>query len=293
MTTEDPLRVALAQVRPGPDLDRNLDELAAMALQARRKGAQWLLLPEYAAMLHSSRQAMRAAADRADDVEAAVRSLARDLGMWVLLGSMVVPDGPQRMFNRSLLFDAEGRLAARYDKLHLFDATLPDGRTIRESSAYTAGDEAVAVDTPWGRVGLSICYDLRFPGLYRALALAGAQILVVPAAFARATGAAHWHALLRARAIENGAFVLAPATCGDSPGGRASYGHSLALGPWGDTLGELDDEPGCLVVPLDLAAVARVRAELPGLSHERAFSLRLAGPSPFVPSDGMPHDTTA
>ncbi|MPS27275.1 MAG: carbon-nitrogen hydrolase family protein [Alcaligenaceae bacterium] len=293
MTAEAPPRVALAQVRPGPDLDRNLDDLADMAMRARRDGAQWLLLPEYAAMLHGSGQAMRAAADRAGEVEAAVRGLARDLGMWVLLGSLVVPDGPRRMVNRSLLFDAEGRLAARYDKLHLFDATLPDGRTIRESSAYAAGDEAVAVDTPWGRVGLSICYDLRFPGLYRALARAGARILVVPAAFARATGAAHWHALLRARAIENGAFVLAPATCGDSPGGRASYGHSLALGPWGDTLGELGDEPGCLVVPLDLAAVDRVRAQLPGLAHERAFNLRLIGPSSSFPSDGMPHDTTA
>ncbi|WP_296555425.1 carbon-nitrogen hydrolase family protein [Pigmentiphaga sp.] len=293
MTAEAPPRVALAQVRPGPDLDRNLDDLADMAMRARRDGAQWLLLPEYAAMLHGSGQAMRAAADRAGEVEAAVRGLARDLGMWVLLGSLVVPDGPRRMVNRSLLFDAEGRLAARYDKLHLFDATLPDGRTIRESSAYAAGDEAVAVDTPWGRVGLSICYDLRFPGLYRALARAGARILVVPAAFARATGAAHWHALLRARAIENGAFVLAPATCGDSPGGRASYGHSLALGPWGDTLGELGDEPGCLVVPLDLAAVDRVRAQLPGLAHERAFNLRLIGPSSPFPSDGMPHDTTA
>jgi len=292
MMPETGLRVALAQLRPDADLGRNLDDIAAAAIRARRAGAHWLLLPEYAAMLHGSRREMRAAAERAGEVEAAVAGLAHDLGMWILLGSLVVPDGPERMFNRSLLFDAEGRLAARYDKLHMFDVALPDGREIRESSAYTAGAEAVAADTPWGRVGLSICYDLRFPGLYRTLARAGATVFAVPAAFVRATGEAHWHALLRARAIENGAFVLAPATCGDSPGGRASYGHSLVFDPWGKLLGELGTEPDCLVVTIDPAEAARVRSRLPSLAHEREFRVRVAGCPSLSSSDGIRHEAS-
>jgi predicted amidohydrolase len=192
----------------------------------------------------------------------------------VLLGSLTVTTDEARIANRSYLIAADGDVAARYDKLHMFDAVLPSGRTIRESSAYRPGDEAVAAATPWGLVGLTICYDLRFPQLYRALAQAGCRMLAVPSAFTQATGAMHWHALLRARAIENAAFVLAPATCGVHPGDHGTYGHSLIVDPYGNVLADGGEAPGIAAADLDLAAADRARASLPSLLHDRPFAMR-------------------
>ena len=271
--------VALGQLEPGPSLEANLAAIDRLGGEAVAGGAGWLVLPEFASFLHGSRREMAAAAARADEVTEHLGALARRLHLWILLGSLAVPiggDAHGRMANRSLLFDADGQVVARYDKLHLFDATLPDGRQILESRGYAGGDRAVLADTPWGRIGLSICYDLRFPQLYRALARAGAEILVVPAAFARQTGPAHWHPLLTARAIECGAYVLAPATCGISPGGRDSHGHALAVDPWGHPLGELGDAPGCLFVALDPDAPGRARSLLPTLEHDRPFTVHTA-----------------
>ncbi|VTU22340.1 (R)-stereoselective amidase [Variovorax sp. PBS-H4] len=272
-------RVALAQLEPGPDLDANLAEVARLARKAADQGASWILLPEYATFLHGSRTEMRHAAERAESVLDAIRALAARHSIWVLLGSMVVPNG-DKMSNRSLLLDSNGDIAASYDKLHMFDVELAGGRRILESSAYAPGNEAVVVATPFGKVGLSICYDLRFPGLYRRLAQAGAEVIVVPSAFATATGPAHWRPLLTARAIENTAFVLAPATCGSSPGGRSTHGRTLALDPWGNAMGELETEPSALLfVDLDLGLVEEVRRQIPSLRADRAFNVREISPS--------------
>jgi predicted amidohydrolase len=176
------------------------------------------------------------------------------------------------MVNRSLLLSAQGEVVAAYDKIHMFDATLPGGTVIRESGAYRPGERAVVAQTPWGGLGLSVCYDLRFPQLYRALAQRGAVMLSVPSSFQRETGSAHWHVLLRARAIENAAFVIAPALCGDHPGNRMTYGHSLVVDPWGEVIADGGEAPGIVYADLDLGQVEKVRGMLPSLSHDRAFA---------------------
>lgn len=272
--------VALAQLTPGPDLDENLATIEGWGAEAAAAGAEWLLLPEYASFLHGRRREMAQAAARWKDVIGTLSRLARRHRLWVLLGSLVLPGPDGKLLNRSVWLDEAGRLVAWYDKLHLFDVKLPDGREIFESRAYVAGATAVVARAPWAEVGLSICYDLRFPQLYRALAAAGAQVLVVPSAFARQTGPAHWRALLQARAIENSAWVLAPATCGTSPGERESHGHSLVVDPWGQVTAELADEPGLLLASIDAAAVDVARRRLPGLQHDRPFAVR----RPAVPA---------
>lgn len=282
------LTVALGQWAPGGDLDDNLAIVERLAVQAAEAGAQWLLLPEYATFLHARRREMVLAAQRAAEVERRLCALAAAHGLWLLVGSLAAPAGGERLANRSLLIDSQGRLAARYDKLHMFDADLPGGVSIRESIAYAPGNEAVVVETPWAHVGLSICYDLRFPQLYRALAQAGAEVLVVPAAFMPATGA-HWQPLLSARAIECGAYVLAPAACGQSAGGRTSHGHSLIVNPWGEVVAALGEGPGCLIHRLSLDEVADARARLPSLRHDRPFDLRvIAGASFPNPETSLP-----
>jgi predicted amidohydrolase len=192
--------------------------------------------------------------------------------VWLLVGSALVRREDGKAANRSALIGPDGAIATTYDKLHMFDVDLPTGERVRESAAYEPGDRAVTVEAAGAPLGLTICYDMRFPALYRALAVAGAQVLTVPSAFTRPTGAAHWHVLLRARAIETGSFVLAPAQGGIHEDGRGTFGHSLAVGPWGEVLGELDhDEPGVLVVDLDLAAAGKARAAIPALANAREF----------------------
>jgi predicted amidohydrolase len=269
----DILRVACLQLNSGSDLTANVANVRAMARQAAAGGAKFVLTPEYALMLDGRGRVMREGALPADGGAALgeMRELARDLGVWLLLGSLTVRTEEERIANRSVLVAADGAIVASYDKIHMFDVTLPDGKVIRESSAYRPGDRAVVADTPWGRLGLTVCYDLRFPGLYRALAQAGAQFISVPSSFQRQTGKAHWHALLRARAIENECYVIAPAMCGDHPGDRQTYGHSLIVDPWGEIIADGGDAPGIVHGEIDLTRVAKVRKMIPALEHDRDF----------------------
>jgi predicted amidohydrolase len=266
-------RVALLQMQTGNDLAANLESVRAMTHEAAAGGAQFVLTPEYSLMMDGSGRVMR---ERALDAEGEpvlpdLQALARELSVWMLVGSLTLKTDGERIANRSYLLADDGRVVASYDKIHMFDVTLPDGKVIRESSAYCPGDRAVIAETPWGKLGLTVCYDLRFPQLYRALAKAGARYLTVPSSFQRATGKVHWHTLLKARAIENACFVLAPAMCGEHPGNRTTYGHSLVVDPWGEVLADGGEAPGIVYADLDPAHVDRVRGMLPCLEHDREF----------------------
>ncbi|HEX2830648.1 MAG TPA: carbon-nitrogen hydrolase family protein [Burkholderiales bacterium] len=270
MTT---FKAALLQMQTGNDIEANLDAVKSMAREAAAGGARFVMLPEYALMMDGSGRNMRDNALPADGgpVLLQLRALARELKVWLLVGSLTLKTDDGRMTNRSLLLSDSGELVASYDKIHMFDATLPDGKVIRESSAYCPGDRAVVADTPWGKLGLTVCYDLRFPQLYRALAQAGARYLTVPSSFQRATGKDHWHPLLQARAIENACFVFAPAMCGEHPGNRSTYGHSLVVDPWGKILADGGESPGIVYADIDPARVDKVRGMLPCLTHDVAF----------------------
>jgi predicted amidohydrolase len=267
------LRVACLQLNSGSDLPANVATVRALAREAAGNGAQFVLTPEYAFMLDGRGRVMRDGAlpDDGGEVLAEMRELARELQVWLLLGSLTVRTEEERIANRSVLVAADGAIIASYDKIHMFDVTLPDGKVIRESSAYLPGDRAVIADTPWGKLGLTVCYDLRFPALFRALARAGAAFISVPSSFQRQTGKAHWHPLLRARAIENECFIFAPAMCGDHPGDRQTYGHSLIIDPWGEILADGGEAPGIVFGEIDLARVAKVRRMIPSLEHDREF----------------------
>jgi predicted amidohydrolase len=265
-------RVALFQARTGIDPEANAKALVGAVEQAAAGGAAMLFTPEMSGLLDRDRQ--RAAANlrlpEEDPVLAAVREAAAKAGLWVHLGSLAVrrADEP-RLANRAFLIDNTGAIRATYDKLHLFDVDLPTGESWRESAAYESGETAVVAETPVGPLGLSICYDLRFPDLFRALTDAGATAIAIPAAFTVPTGQAHWHVLMRARAIEAGVFVIAAAQAGRHEDGRETYGHSLVVGPWGEMLLDMGPEPGLAFAEIDLADVASVRARVPALSHRR------------------------
>ena len=264
---------AILQMTGGIDPADNARTLAAAVDEAAYRGAAMLFTPEMSGLLDRDRARAAASivAEGEDRVLAAVREAAAKRGLWIQLGSLAVRREDGRYANRGFVIDAGGTIRARYDKLHLFDVALPGGETWRESASYAPGDSAVAVDTPLGRVGVSICYDLRFPALYAALTAAGATILAVPAAFTRPTGAAHWHVLLRARAIEQAAFVIAAAQTGVHPDGRETYGHSLAIDPWGEVLLDMGETPELALVEIDPAIGEDVRARIPVLDHRRAI----------------------
>jgi len=267
-------KAACVQLNSGNDLAANLRVAETAIRSAAASGAQLIMLPEYAAMMDGSGRVMRENSPAEDGHPALdrFRVLARETKAWLLVGSLTIKVDDERMVNRSYLLSATGEIAARYDKIHMFDCTLPSGKVIRESSAYRPGEAAVIAPTPWGPLGMTICYDLRFPQLYRALAQAGALFLAVPSSFQRETGVAHWHALLRARAIENLSYVFAPAMCGEHPGNRTTYGHSLIIDPWGKVLAELGDEPGIALADIDVERVAKVRGMLPSIEHDRPFT---------------------
>lgn len=267
-------KAACVQLNSGNDMAANLQAAETAIRAAAAKGAHLILLPEYAALLDGSGRVMREHSPVEEQHPALTkfRAFAHDSGAWLLVGSLTVKIDDERMVNRSYLLSPEGTITARYDKIHMFDVTLPSGKVIRESSAYRPGDQAVIAATPWGPLGMTICYDLRFPQLYRALAKAGALFLAVPSSFQRETGVAHWHALLRARAIENLSYVFAPAMCGDHPGNRMTYGHSLIIDPWGKIVAELGTEPGIAIADINVDEVLRVRGMLPALEHDRVFS---------------------
>ena len=274
------LRAGLVQTCAGDDPAANLARTAELIRQAAAGGAQWVLTPEVTNIVTFSRrlQADRLRVEAEDETLAGLRDLAAELGIWLLAGSLALKAGDDdRFVNRSFLIDATGGIAARYDKIHMFDVEVGEGETYRESSAYRPGERAVTAATPWGTVGLTICYDMRFPALYRALAEAGAGVLTVPSAFTRPTGAAHWHVLLRARAIETGCFVLAPAQTGTHPAAegarvRKTYGHSLAVAPWGEVLADAGEAVGVSLVDLDLDRIAEARGRVPALANARPFA---------------------
>ena len=278
-----PLHVACLQTRPMPDFASACDEALRLAETAAGRGAEFLLLPEYCGGLVTEGAAIRApAAPEAEHpVVRALADFAAARGVWVMVGSVAVPGPGGRILNRGLTLDAQGRIVARYDKLHMFDIRLSETEVYRESASVAPGDRAVLVPTPWGPVGHTICYDLRFAQLYRSLAQAGAAMLAVPAAFTAKTGAAHWHVLNRARAIENGAFVLAPCAWGPVPGGGAAYGHSLIVGPWGEVVADAGEGEGVISAVIDLDAVAEARGRIPSLTHDRPF----APPAAAGPAD--------
>jgi predicted amidohydrolase len=268
-------RVALVQLRTPAEQGPALAHAEPLIRQAAAGGAQLILTPEGSNLLQKDRPKMMAAMKplAEDTFVLGVQALAAELKVWILIGSVLVarPDG--KAANRSLLIDAAGRIVANYDKVHMFDVDLPNGDRYRESSLYEPGTEASLAKTPWATLGLTICYDVRFPYLHRALAKGGAEILTVPAAFTAPTGEAHWEVLLRARAIETGAFVLAPAQGGLHEDGRATWGRSIAIDPWGRILALADnDEPGVIFADIDVAEVAKARQSIPSLINERAFS---------------------
>jgi predicted amidohydrolase len=270
------VRVAALQMTSGTTPGPNLDALAALAREAAAKGAQYALSPEVSVVFAENREGLRAVAGPWENNPAIARAaeIARDTGLWLHLGSLAValPDG--RFANRSVLFRPDGAVAATYDKIHLFDATLPGLKQYRESETYAGGDRTVIATAAGFRLGLTICYDVRFPALHRALAEAGAQMLAVPAAFTVPTGEAHWEVLLRARAIETGCFVIAAAQAGRHENGRSTWGHSMIVDPWGKVAGQLGGEgQGVLVADVDLAAVAEARGNVPALANARPFSL--------------------
>lgn len=268
------IRIACLQMNSGNEFAANMGAYSVMAREAARNGAKFILSPEYFLMIDGTGRVMRQAAldEHGEPALSAITALAQELGVWLLAGSITLKNsGDDRMYNRSILISADGEVVASYDKIHMFDVTLPDGKVIRESSAYRPGEHAVLAQTPWGRLGMTICYDLRFPGLFRALAQAGAEFISVPASFQRQTGKAHWHTLLRARAIENECFVLAPAMCGDHPGNRQSFGHTLVVDPWGEIIAEGGDLPEIVYADIEPRRVAKVRGMIPSLDHDRPF----------------------
>ncbi len=269
------LRAGLVQLRSGRDMARNLADAAGLIRQAAGQGAALVATPEMTNILEPDRPRLRGLAkvQAEDESVAGFSALAAELGIWLNIGSLALMGDDGTLINRSLLFDPAGTLRAHYDKIHLFDVDLPTGESLRESHAYAGGSRAVVLDAAGYRLGLTICYDVRFPGLYRHLAQAGAEVITVPSAFTVPTGEAHWHVLLRARAIETGSFVLAAAQAGRHESGRETYGHSLAVAPWGEVLAEAGQDPCAVVVDLDLAQVTAARRRIPALAHDRPFSL--------------------
>ncbi|MDP3854129.1 carbon-nitrogen hydrolase family protein [Phenylobacterium sp.] len=268
------LRVGLIQTRTPAGHAAALAHVAPLVREAAAQGATFVVTPEGTNILQRDKAALLPQLTLLEDdpVVVGLQALAYELSIGVLIGSALVKRDDGKPVNRSVLISPHGEITATYDKIHMFDVDLPTGETARESATYEPGDRAVAVQAAEMKLGLTICYDVRFPALYRALALAGAEVIVTPAAFTRPTGEAHWEILLRARAIETGSFVLAPAQGGFHEDGRGTYGRSIAIGPWGEVLGKLDhDEPGVLVVDLDLSAVAKARTAIPALANAMAF----------------------
>src|SRR5450432_4157271 len=269
------MKVALIQTRTPATQDAALAHVLPMVREAAGAGAGFIATPEGTNVLQKDRAVLLPMLQPLEDdvVVGGLRQAAKDLGVWVLIGSALVRREDGKAANRSVLLGPDGAIAATYDKLHMFDVDLPTGESSRESATYEPGEVAVTARAGELKLGLTVCYDLRFPALYRALALAGAEVMTIPSAFTRPTGAAHWEVLMRARAIETGSFVLAPAPGGRHEDGRGTYGHSIAVAPWGEVLAHLDhDEPGVLVAELDLPAAARARAAIPALANARTFT---------------------
>ncbi len=271
----DTVRAACVQMTSGVEIAGNIEQSTALIRAAHADGAQIVGMPEVANLCQKSRRRALETA-RYEENEPALkawRELADELDIWLLAGSMVVKIAEDKLVNRAYMIAPDGAIAAKYDKIHMFDVDLPNGERYRESDLFEPGDKAVLVDSPWGGIGITICYDVRFPQLYRALAKAGANMIWTSAAFTRTSGKAHWHVMQRARAIETGSWILAPAQCGDHEDGRSTYGHAVIVSPWGEVVADAGEEPGYIVADLDLARVAEARQSIPTLSHDRDFAM--------------------
>jgi predicted amidohydrolase len=268
-------KAAMIQMRSGLTPAANVDAAAKLIAEAKANGADYVQTPEMTNILAANAQQLFAATsdENSDASLAAFRDLAKRLGIYVHVGSLAIKILPDKCANRAFLIDPQGEIVARYDKIHMFDVDLANGESYRESGRYRPGEQAKVADLPWGRLGITICYDLRFPALYRALAEAGASMLAIPSAFTKQTGEAHWHVLMRARAIENGCFVLAAAQGGQHEHGRSTYGHSLIVDPWGRVLAEGGTDPGVVMAEIDPAEVAAARSKVPSLQHGRRFEV--------------------
>jgi predicted amidohydrolase len=279
-----PFTAALIQMRTGLSPEASFEQAAALIRQAKAAGADYVQTPEMSNLMQENRKSLFALLQDEDHDKSLLgyRDLARGLKIFVHVGSLAVRASPERAANRSFLIDPAGDIVTRYDKIHMFDVDLGHGETYRESANYQPGDTAAIADLPWGRLGLTICYDLRFPALYRALAETGASFISIPSAFTRKTGEAHWHVLMRARAIETGCYILAAAQGGKHENGRETFGHSLIVDPWGTVLAEGGTEPGVVLAQIDPAKVASVRRSIPSLQHGRRFSVA-------DPHGGPPH----
>jgi predicted amidohydrolase len=268
-------KAAMIQMRSGMTPAANIDAAVRQIGEAKSAGADYVQTPEMTNILAGKREQLFATivAEEADSALATLRELARKLSLTVHIGSLAIKHSPERAVNRSFLIAPTGEIVARYDKIHMFDVDLANGESYRESNSYRPGETAVLADLPWGRLGLTVCYDLRFPALHRALAEAGATLLAIPSCFTRQTGEAHWHVLMRARAIENGCFVFAAAQAGKHENGRETFGHSLIVDPWGRILAEGGTEPGVVMAEIDMAEVSKARARIPSLQHGRRFEI--------------------
>ncbi len=272
-------RAALVQMCTGRDVAANVADASALIRDAAKGGAQYVQTPECTTFMDLGREALFAVTlpEYGNPSLDAFRALARELGIWLHIGSMAILVSADKVVNRSYVLAPDGAIAARYDKIHLFDVDLPGGESYRESASYNGGNKGVVVDLPWGGLGLTICYDLRFPQLHRALAQGGAKFLAVPAAFTRVTGEAHWHTLLRARAIEAQCFVFAACQGGRHEHGRETFGHSLIISPWGQILAEGGVHPTVIFADIDVRNVEDVRKRVPSLEHDRPFEVVRAG----------------
>lgn len=268
-------RAGIVQLRTGRNVGANIDTAAKLVREARSLGAEYVQTPEQTSLMEIDRASLFAhiVEEERDPALAAFRELARELKIHLHVGSLAVKASPDKAANRGFFIDPNGEIVGRYDKIHMFDVNLANGETYRESNTYRPGETAVVVAPPFCRVGLSICYDVRFPALYRALAEAGAEVITVPAAFTKQTGEAHWHLLLRARAVETGCFVLAAAQGGRHENGRETFGHSLVVDPWGRIVAEAGIDPGVTIADIDLALVAEARRKIPALEHGRRFEI--------------------
>jgi predicted amidohydrolase len=275
-----PFKAACVQMRGKRDPAENLEDAIRMIREAAKAGATYIQTPEISNIVNRDRPALLAAirTEADDPMLKALSALAKDLNIVIHIGSLAIKNG-DKVANRAFMIGQDGSLLARYDKLHLFDVDLPNGETWRESNTFTGGIEAVAVDLPEARLGMAICYDVRFPYLFRALADAGCSILTAPACFTKQTGEAHWSVLQRARAIENGAFMISAAQAGLHEDGRETYGHSIIVDPWGKVLAEAGNEPGIIMAEIDLAAVGDARGKIPALRHTRPVHVNLAKPT--------------
>ncbi len=265
---------ACLQLNSGREIEPNIRAASDLVRRARDAGADLIMTPEVSDMIEPKRASRleKARGEASHPMLAAFRDLARETGAHLLLGSLMLrEEGLDRLSNRSFLLGPQGDVLGRYDKIHMFDVDLPGGESYRESTVFQPGDRAVVAPLPWGSLGMTVCYDLRFPQLYRALAQGGADFMAIPAAFTVPTGTAHWHTLLRARAIENGCFVFAPAQCGVHAEGRRTYGHSLIVAPWGEILAEAGEEPGLISALIDTDRIAEARRAVPSLRHDRSI----------------------